>query len=208
MPFEIGAPVHDPDRKCYEVGIENAPVFIVTTGDISKIVFEGEVQEKLVLFVDEFLNKASPHFSKPLEKTLFFQRVLHTYSTDDWEDLSPGGKIVSWIPAHVLFDPSRYELHWRIRSIEKVPLPPGTEIVEADIDIIPPDTRPPKQPPQERIRQKIRQARLRVALARVHLEQITEKYYARYGNFDGLSDAESELSSDSEFNPNEPPRKI
>jgi len=210
MVFRVGTPSYDAQKKVYKLNVEGGSKFngeVVPPYNIDFTKYNTEFLE----FVTEFLNHASPYFSKRLDPTLFIQRVVHSYSTE--EDLSGLDiKSLSWIPARVLFYPTRYEIHWRLSDLEKREAPvSGSELLEADA--IPSD-KPTKAPRilsesgQKRIRQKIRQARIKCALARLHVEQITEKYYAKYGTFDGFSDADSELSSDFEFNPNEVPRKI
>jgi hypothetical protein len=171
-------------------------------------------KELLDKFIQELLTSTSPYFSKPLESELFFQRLVHSYSTDD--DLSGVAiKSIYWIPASVVFYPSRYELQWRPLDFElgdnEASSAPGIGLVETDV--LPPD-RPVTEvkvipeSAHKRLRQKIRQARLKCALARLQIERMTEKYYSKYGTFDGFSDSDSELSSDFEFNPNEGRRKI
>jgi hypothetical protein len=46
-------------------------------------------------------------------------------------------------------------------------------------------------------RKRVRQARLKASLARLHAEEMAERYYKRYGNFD-IPDSESELTSEEE----------
>lgn len=203
--MNVGSPIHDAVNKCHELKIENA------TPIEGELVYPYYVDftrfsKELNVFIQDFLEQASSYFSKPLDPTLFFQRLVHSYSTDDLSGVSI--KSISWIPARVVFYPSRYEIKWTVFDLELNPDPiSGT--VEADILL---SDKPLKKPitesEQKRIRQKIRQARLKSALARLHVEQLTEKYYAKYGTFDGFSDEDSELSSDFEFNPNEVPRKI
>jgi hypothetical protein len=210
MVFRVGTPSYDSQRKVYELDIEGGSQFsgeAVTPYPIDFTKYNTEFTE----FVTEFLNQASPYFSKRLDTAVFMQRVVHSYSTE--EDLSGTDiKSVSWIPARVLFYPTRYEIQWRPSNIEKNEASvSGNEILETDVLL---SDRPVKsqrmvsESAQKRIRQKIRQARIKCALARLHVERITEKYYAQYGSFDGFSEADSELSSDFEFNPNEVPRKI
>jgi len=210
MVFRVGTPSYDAQKKVYELDIQDGSQFKGTLAYPCHIDFTMYNTE-FVEFVTEFLNQASPYFSKRLDTTVFIQRVVHSYSTE--EDLSGADiKSISWIPARVLFYPTRYEIQWRLLDLEKQDAPPvsGSEIVEADV--LPSDklSRPRilSESDQKRIRQKIRQARIKCALARLHVEKITEKYYAKYGTFDGFSEADSELSSDFEFNPNEVPRKI
>jgi hypothetical protein len=197
MSFRVGQPSHDSTKKCYTFKIHEPPPFqgvLVTPFEPDlKVASNDEFNN----FVDEFLNQASPYFSKPLDKNIFMQRVFHSYSTD--EDLSGSPiKTLSWIPDHIVFYSSRYEIRWILSQLERIEVSSG----------VPPDKPVRKQPvltvsEQKRLRKKIRQARLKCALARLHVEQITEKYYRKYGNFDGLSDADSELSSDFEIPQNE-----
>lgn len=205
MSFHVGLPIYDGDKKCHVLKIDDAPAFKGVLKPPYEIIFEGN--EEFLGFVTEFLKQASPYFSKALDKDVFMQRIRHAYSTDE-EISNERLRGVSWIPAQVLFYPSRYEIQWILGGIEREEekvAPSGTDLVEADI---PSSERPLTQNEQKRIRQKVRQARLKCALARLHLERLTERYYAKYGNFDGLNSSDSELSSEMEFRENEGPRKI
>jgi hypothetical protein len=155
------------------------------------------------MFVDRFLQNASSYFSKPLDKQLFLERLAHRYSTGDHEVRAALIKQVSWIPVRILFYPARYEVHWLLTGVEATVVPsPGTQIQETDIEELSPNDPPTRmlssESAQKRTRQKIRQARIRCGFAKLHLEHMIEKYYRRYGNFDGLSDVDSELSSEEE----------
>lgn len=206
MDFTVGKPTHDPVRKYYQLTLGSPPVFVCEglAVDLSGIRFEGNNLEKLHTFIDTFLEKASSYFSKALDKQLFIERLAHEYSTGDYELEETPLKQVSWIPVRILFYPTRYEIHWRVAGVETVSRPPapspGTQIQEAEIENLsykdPPRRMLSSQSSQKRTRQKIRQARIRSAFAKLHLERMIEKYYSRYGHFDGLSDADSELSSE------------
>lgn len=206
MEFTVGKPTHDSIHKYYQLMIDSPPVFTSegTEIDISGIRFEGDTMQKLDTFINTFLQKASSYFSKPLDKELFVQRLAHQYSTGEHELEHVRVKQLSWIPVRILFYPTRYEIHWRLAGFEAMPPPPppGTQIQEADIEDIsakdPPRRMLSSQSSQKRTRQKIRQARIRCGFAKLHLERMIEKYYSRYGHFDGLSDADSELSSEGE----------
>jgi hypothetical protein len=202
MPFHVGLPIYDSVNKCHVLKIDDAPVFKGGKAPSYEIVFEEG--DGFIEFVTDFLKQASPYFSKPLDKDVFIQRIRHSYSTEE-EIIHEKLRRVLWIPARVLFYPSRYEFQWIIGGIEheEVAISPGTDLVEADIS-----EKSLSQTEQKRIRQKVRQARLKCALARLQLERLTERYYAKYGNFDGLNGSDSELSSEIEFRENEGPRKI
>ena len=200
MEFTVAKPTHDPVHKYYQLMISSSPVFICDGGDLSGIEFTGDVADRLDTFVTHFLEKASSYFSKPLEKKLFLDRLAHQYSTGDYEARGGPIKRVSWIPVRILFYPTRYEIHWRIAGVEATRPSPGTEIQEADVEDIsskdPPRRMLSSESAQKRTRQKIRQARIRCAFAKLHLERRIERYYIRYGDFDGLRDSDSELSSE------------
>lgn len=203
MDFTVSQPTHDSVKNYYQLVIISPPVFTCDGSDLSGITFSGEVSQKLDTFIDRFLHSASSYFSKPLDKGLFMQRLAHSYSTGDYEPTGAAIKTVSWIPVRILFYTARYEIQWRLAGVEAAILPsPGTQIQEADIEELSP-TDPPRrmlspESAQKRTRQKIRQARIRCGFAKLHLEHMIEKYYRRYGDFDGLSDADSVLSSEEE----------
>jgi hypothetical protein len=213
MTVRVATPTYNPQKKCHEIVITDGPGVEGGSEYPYQIDF---IKNKDILdkFIQELLASTSQYFSKPLELEVFFQRLVHSYSTDD--DLAGVTiKSIYWIPASVVFYPSRYEIQWRPLDIEVADKgtsgAPGNELLESDV--LPSDkpAREVKVIPesaQKRLRQKVRQARLKCALARVHVERMTEKYYSKYGTFDGFSDSDSELSSDFEFNPNEAPRKI
>jgi hypothetical protein len=201
MEFTVTKPTQDPIHKYYQLLIGSPPVFVCEGGDMSGITFTGDNVARFDMFIDSFLSKASSYFSKPLEKTLFLQRVAYHYSTGDYEGSDPAQiQQISWIPVRILFYPARYEIHWRVASVELIP--PGTMLQEADVEEISSKEPPRRMMPPESIqritRQKIRQARIRCAFAKLNLERLIERYYSKYGHFDGLSDADSELSSSEE----------
>ena len=203
MEFTVAKPTHDSVNKYYELLINSPPVFTCEGGDISEISFTGDIAYKLDTFINNFLYKASSYFSKPLDKELFLGRLAHRYSTGEHEVEGKRIKGVSWIPVRILFYPTRYEIHWLLSGFEPVLLPsPGTQIQETDIENIsmnePPTRMLSPESAQKRTRRKIRQARIRCGYAKLHLEHLIEKYYRRYGHFDGLNDADSELSSEEE----------
>jgi hypothetical protein len=211
MSFIVEKPTLDSVNKSYILGIRRPPVFKVTTDDPLKPVFDDTTLNE---FIDIFLKQSSPYFSKPLEKGLFLQRMVHIFNTDQVDLTAVNGEVnTSWIPAHVLFFTNRYEIHWILTEVEEIVSPtqttPGNSL-EADIpeNTVSPVKPVPSESRQKNIRQKIRQARMKCALAKLHVERLAERYYFKYGNFDGLSDSDSELSSDFEFTSDEPPRKI
>jgi hypothetical protein len=200
MEFTVAKPTHNPVHKYYQLTIGSPPVFVCDGNDLSGMEFTGSTADRLDMFITEFLSKASSYFSKSLEKKLFVDRLAHEYSTGDYEVGEATIKQVLWIPVRILFYPTRYEIHWRLAGVEAIRPSPGTEIQEADIEDIsvkdPPRRMLSSESAQKRTRQKIRQARIRCAFAKLRLEHMIEKYYRRYGDFDGLRDADSELSSE------------
>jgi hypothetical protein len=200
MEFTVEKPAYDTVNACHQLTILSPPVFVDKGGDISGMVFEGSLAEQLQQFIQRFLGKASVFFSKPLSHPLFMERLVHHYSLGDHELTGPVAQL-SWIPARILFYPTRYEIRWRLLAFENIVSSPGTTIQEAEIA-----TFSSRQAPRRRlhpesvqweIRKKIRQARIRCAFAKLHLDRMIEKYYSKYGKFDGLG-VDSELSSEGE----------
>lgn len=200
--FTVEAPVYDSINKYHQLTITSPPVFVQQGSDLSGLTFTGELAEQLDEFIKTFLQKASSFFSKPLNRELFMNRLAHNYSIGDQEVTGKSIKQLSWIPARILFYPTRYEIRWRLLAFEPVGPPPGTTLEETDVQTFsarrPPRRMLPPESAQREIRKKIRQARIRCAFAKLHLERLTEKYYSRYGNFDGLNGIDSELSSAAE----------
>jgi hypothetical protein len=192
MTFTISKPVFNSNDKSYKITINDyTPVIVCTNKPLELHFTSTEMKEYLNIFVNEFIQKASPYFSKPLEPQLFYARLSHTTNTDDY-DSNPDTTMtysVSWMPICVLFSPTVYKIEWRLISLEpfEEKYPGATVVPDDEEDKI----------RAKKMRIKVRRARLRCALARLHVEKLAESYYTRYGNFDGLSD--SELSSESEF---------
>ncbi len=203
MNFTVESPTYDTINKFYTLKIESPPAFIQEgPADMSGMTFDGPLREQFDEFVSEFLLKASSYFSKPLERAVFLERVAHSYSTGDYEGTDVSLGKLTWIPARILFYPSRYEIRWILTAIEPLAPAPGTMIQETEIEAVsfedPPRRMLPPESVQKRTRKKIRETRIRLAFAKLHLEQMTEKYYVKYGHFDGLGVADSELSSEGE----------
>jgi len=201
MEFTVDKPAYDTQNGCHQLTIRDPPVFVQKGGDLSGMLFEGEMARQLDRFIGQFLEKASTFFSKPLSRPLFMDRLVHKYSLGEHE-VAGSVKQLSWIPARILFYPVRYEIRWRLLTFEKTDPSPGTTIQEVDIERVSPRLAPrrmlPPESAQHHIRRKIRQARIRCAFAKLQLERMTEKYYSKYGNFDGLRRGDSELSSEGE----------
>lgn len=207
LAWKVNKPTFDPANKSYVLLIHDPSVLSIETSDPTRIVFEGGAKEYLDAFCVEFLKQASPYFSKRLEPSVFHQRLAHAFSNlEDRVDSSPDTFVASWIPARVTFFASRYEIQWVLTDLQIKESPGNTTVVVDNLPVSP-DT--PKKVeggsvvPQKILRQKIRQARLKAALAKLHVERLVERYYTKYGNFDGFSDSDSELSSEFEFPSNE-----
>lgn len=202
MEFTVDKPLYDTINKYYVLKIVSPPVFTTEGPETTKIVFEGELKARLDEFIDSFLEKASSYFSKPLDRAMFIQRIAHEYSTGEHELRNVSVQEVSWIPARILFYPNRYEIRWIISEFQVAPPPPGSILQEADIDTVSAEDPPRRMLPADSVsriaRKKIRQARMRIGFAKLALEKRIEKYYKKYGNFEGLDNADSELSSEEE----------
>jgi len=197
MPLEVGKPVLDPVARVHKLSITECPPFQYITAVTDRVELDT-VAEQFTTFVTVFLQKASKYFSQSIDMSLFLQRIQHTY---DGEQNEYGEEVeVSWIPAFVLFYPNRYVIHWKLITTESPPGKADTiEPLPASPAVEPPATTSisPVRTTRE-MRKKIRQARLKAAVAKLYLQRLTEKYYEKYGNFSGLEESESELSSESD----------
>jgi hypothetical protein len=198
MPLEVGKPILDSVTRVHKLSITDCPPFEYVTKITDRVELDA-VAEQFTTFVEDFLQKASKYFSQSIDMPLFLQRIQHTYEGEQNE--SGEDTQVSWIPAFVLFYPNRYVIHWKLISTEN---PPGkTHIIEQSSEPTPVVEAPattaisPVRTRRE-IRKKIRQARLKSALAELYLKRLTHKYYEKYGNFSGLEESESDLSSESD----------
>jgi hypothetical protein len=221
--MEVLAPQFDSEKKRYVFTVKNPPKMEETTTDPTKLnVTEEELSD---MFITEFLAQASKYFSKPLEKTVFYKRVVYVYSTEE-VDLS---QILgtdetfraTWIPAQILFYTNRYELHLSLVEVQRVnsTIPSGfldelgvageeleTAMVESELPELPMaevnslpfgEIPPEEKAKRELARKHIRQARLRASLATLRAERMANRYYSRYGNFD-MDSSESDLTSEEE----------
>jgi hypothetical protein len=193
MPLEVGKPVLDPVARVHKLSITECPPFQYVTANTENVELDN-VAEQFTTFITVFLQKASKYFSQPIDTALFLQRIQHTYEGEENE--SGEDMQVSWIPAFVLFHPNRYIIHWKLVNTES---PPGKADTLEPVPATPIETTSisPVRTRQE-LRRKIRQARLKAAVAKLYLQKLAQKYYERYGNFSGLEESESELSSESD----------
>lgn len=225
MSLEVLPPKFEADKKCYVFLFKNAPRIEETTTDPTKLVIMEEDLDSL--FVTEFLKQASKYFSKPLEKSIFYKRVVYQYFTEeiDLPKVLESGETfrATWIPARIIFYTSRYELQFTLAEVEAVIVPSAipsgflnelgvdgeeldTAVVEnelpelpiAEINIIPfGEISPEERAKREAARKHIRQARLRAQLANLKAEKMANRYFKRYGNFD-MDSSESDLTSEDE----------
>jgi hypothetical protein len=209
MTFKVLTPKLDSTKNCYIFQFKDAERFTEMTQDPTRLTVTEEILRD---FVSEFLGQASQYFSKPLDSALFFQRLAHVWNTSEVDlDTTTSDTVrASWIPAQILFYAGRYEIHWNLVEVETLKIPPGfmeeippgpTDSGDASIPFEDPASNTEKAK-RARERRRIREARLRVVLSKLRAERLAERYYKRYGNFDGAA-SESELSSEEELLPPE-----
>jgi len=225
MSLEVLAPHFESDKKRYIFTFKNAPKLEETTADPTKLtITEDELYDS---FVMDFLTQASKYFSKPLERAVFFKRLVFQYSTEEIDltrVLETGETFrATWIPARILFYTNRYEFQLNLAEVEAVIVPsaipsgfleglgvPGEEIETvmmqpeamelpiAEVNIIPfGEITPEEKAKRELVRKRVRQARLRASLAKLKAERLANRYYKRYGTFE-MDSSESDLTSEDE----------
>lgn len=225
MSLEVLAPQFESDKKRYIFTFKNAPRLEETTADPTKLAITEE--ELYDSFVMEFLTQASKYFSKPLDRAVFFKRLVYQYSTEevDLTKILETGETfrATWIPARILFYTNRYEFQLNLAEVEAVIVPsaipsgfleglgvPGEEIEPvmiqpesmelpiAEVNIIPfGEITPEEKAKRELVRKRVRQARLRASLAKLKAERMANRYYKRYGTFE-MDSSESDLTSEDE----------
>jgi hypothetical protein len=224
MSFQVLPPQFDVAKKCYTFTFKNAPKIEEITTDPTKLsITEEDLKE---IFIHDFLEQASKYFSKSLDEAVFFKRLVYEWITDEVDLAGRVGETfrATWIPARLVFFTTRYELYFSLSELEEVvtskvdpgfldqlgvtgeELPPETvetelpelPIAEVTQEIIPfGKLSEEERALRESGRKRVRQARLKASLARLHAEEMAERYYKRYGNFD-IPDSESELTSEEE----------
>jgi hypothetical protein len=226
MSLQVYPPKFEADKKRYIFTFKDAPKIEETTTDPTKLSITDEDFSNL--FVTEFLKQASKYFSKALEASAFYRRLVHDYVTEevDLDTIRQTGESfrATWIPVHIIFYTSRYEIRFSLIELEPIIVSSGipsgfldelgvageelneveeNELPELPIAEIQQDAIPfgemslEEKAKRERARKQIRQARLRVNLAQLRAERMADKYYKRYGNFD-MDSSESELTSEEE----------
>ena len=199
MPLQVGKPVYDGALRAHRVTITelSSSFDYVTTITDHVDLDNGITPEQFREFIREFLDQASKYFSQKIDEELFIQRIEHTYDGEEGPAEEPVR--VSWIPAYIIFHPNRYIIHWKLINTESPPGKTG-DVVEMPQPAAPTHVSPDKDNgnPTKQMRKKIRQARLKAAVAKLYLHRLTQKYYEKYGNFSGMEDSESDLSSESD----------
>jgi hypothetical protein len=224
MSLEVIAPKFEADKKRYIFTFKNSPKMEETTSDPTKLsITEDELND---LFVDEFLKQASKYFSKPLDKSLFYKRLVYTYITEevDIADIREKGDTfrATWIPAQIIFYTSRYELHLTLAELEPVivssGIPPGflnelgvpgeelqTVMVESELPELPIAEIQGGIPfgeitSEEKAKRELARKRVRQARLRASLAQLrAERMADRYYKRYGnfeVADSESDLTSE------------
>ena len=224
MTMEVLAPQFEADKKRYIFTFKNAPRMEETTTDPTKLsITEDELCD---IFATDFLTQASKYFSKPLERAIFFKRLVCHYFTEEVEltkILETGETFrATWIPARIVFYTNRYELELTLAELEAVIVPsaipsgfleglgvPGEEIDTvaaqdelpelpiAEVNISYGEITPEEKAKRELVRKHVRQARLRASLAKLKAERLADRYYKRYGTFE-MDSSESDLTSEDE----------
>lgn len=227
MSLEVLPPQFEADKKRYIFLFRNAPKIEETTTDPSKLAITEEDLTAVFVddFLKQASKYFSKALDRPVfyrRVTYHWQ----TDEVDLSDVLQRGDSFrATWIPARIIFCLNRYEIHFTLAEVEPYYAPttipsgflsdlgvPGevvdTVIIESELPELPiaeigqggipfGQMSAEEKAERERARQRIRQARLKAALAKLHTEKLAERYYKRYGNFDGGA-SDSDLSSESD----------
>lgn len=220
MQFNVSPPSLDSATRSYTFELEDPPPFEGPAESPEWILtFEPDstTATRLKIFVVRLAEVISMYFSKRVDPAAVLSKLVHR-----WEpagtyilDSSRPARAV-WIPASFIFYINRFELHWCCQSIHQEAqaggaaatgdqpaasqLPDTTTsapLREIESTSIPFEKKDVAHTARADAREKVRRARLRVAIAKLRAEELAERYYKRYGGFDGV-DSDSELSDTSE----------
>jgi hypothetical protein len=220
MSLQVLPPHFEADKKRYTFTFKNAPRMEATTDDPTKLAITEE--ELSDIFISEFLKQASKYFSKPLESSLFYKRLVYEYFTDevDISSIRETGDTfrATWIPARIVFYTSRYELQLSLAELEPVivpsAIPPGflneLGVIGEELDAEGEETDLPELPiaevqeeiipfgeisEEEKARREVARKRIRQARLRASLAQLrAERMADRYYKRYGNFDMDSEES--------------
>lgn len=215
----LNTPVFDQTIRAHVFSFQTAPIFSINLADPDT---DPDISgnENVNAIMTEFLEKAARYFSKALDVAAFQKRLTHVWQKDISFSLQPSDNIqfcTYWIPDRVLFHATRYEIFWKIQSIQPIIADAVLAILEKGVHPVA-TADPPvvKEMADEEIplkevntakeekkmaKQVIRHARLRIALAQLRAERLAEKYFKKYGTFESPEDgggSDSDLSIDSD----------
>jgi hypothetical protein len=142
MLVTLNTPVFNPKKKCHVITLQDTPSFdFIIRGNANPSRADLEENPAFMEFLQIFLEKASPFFSKPLELKTFLHRL-----TPIWDSASSFSKPdvkayqywkVLWTPAEVHMYPSRYEMHWMYGGAEEAHFSKSSPGLEDDEEILP-----------------------------------------------------------------------
>lgn len=216
----LNTPVFDQTIRAHVFTFKTAPIYSINLTD-PEVDPDISGNESVNAIMSEFLEKAARYFSKALDLAHFQKRVTHIWQKDISVSLQPSDNIqfcTYWIPDRVLFYATRYEICWKLQSIQPIIADAVLAILERGAQSVaaadPPVVKevgdeeiPLKEvnaakEEKKMAKQVIRHARLRIALAQLRAERLAEKYFKKYGTFDSPQEdgegSDSDLSIDSD----------
>jgi hypothetical protein len=205
-------PVYDQAIKGHVITFKEPVTFSIEVNSISDpIDISGNAAFETI--IREFLASSARYFSRPLEYSQFERRCSHKWEGDLTIVFRPTDGVkyaIEWQLQKVIFYANRYETVWAMEAVQPVVVPPAAAVPPATADRPPSPVanevameaipfRAPTAEDRERLKRSIRHARLRIALAQLRAERLAEKYYRRYGAWDGVDEdgSDSDLSVDS-----------
>jgi len=213
--MDILSPVWNPKEHYFSFLLINPPSWTQlsdatapnpdTTADLSGI-------------ITTFLEKSSSHFITPLHWSTFVPNL--EYEWNGWTEhiaANPPSDArnpiqITWIPVEIRISSNIHTLVWKILSKEQptIRIPPGfgqpapvrmVTLVSPEqleiVDDIPYEGGSSIDEARDTERKRLRQARLKVEIAKMRAERLTQRYLERYGELEDETD--SSFSSDSEL---------
>lgn len=230
MSLQVLPPKFEPEKKRYIFTFHNPPRMEETTSEPTRLsITETELNELFILDFLAQASKyfSKPLDPAVFNKRLVFEYITEEVDVAAISQRAESFR-ATWIPARIIFYAARYELQLTLAELEPIivssgipsgfldelgvdgeelqPLAVENELPElpiAEIQVSLPfgEISAEEKAKRELARKHIRQARLRASLANLRAEQMADRYYKRYGNFD-MDSSESDLTSEDESGKN------
>jgi hypothetical protein len=192
--------VHVLNDFIYEYVISDSSIS-TTTPSIDSYIFKNYVDS----LAEKYEAYSTKWFSNPVKAFVFLNRVSHIWNFANHASYSGNDKNVTvrqtWCPEQIKILQNSYKIHWLLKSVEyiqqplsghddtEIPFTTSNEIIQIESTL------------RAREKKALRKYRIKAALVKWKLLELTAAYYEKYANNEAAdrgSVLSSELNSDAE----------